>query len=559
MANVDLSFVRVRIPTPGNVTFVHPGVATGTGVANQSSVTALAHSGVATGTGVANQPTVIGNAGANVELSFARLSIPSSSGAAHPGYAFVSGKANAVTAKVSVNAGVATGTGVANQPSTGAGRSVNAGVATGTGVANQPTVIASTGSSSVHPGVATATGTAYNPTIAITVKVITRALADPPWTDPAVLEAVTGPSTRVTARIEIYESNGTIRWTGDTENRLIDGTISIDYGRDERRSIELSLDNWDNALAHNPNGGFWYDKIIKAYKGTQVSVESSVPGLYTNLSWEVQVGEFMIDRISQPHFPYRTAITGRDYTKKCLLSKFTQSTTFTAGQSVDVLVKAIATNAGITKFLIPVTGKTIDRDFTYERNTERWGAMKALANSRGYELFFDSAGYLVMREYQDPLNAPLALSLDTGIAGNLVTFEKSTNDTRVHNHIVVIGASATNAILPVFAEAKNTEPSSATRIARLGDRYYEETYESITEQVDAQDLADKLLKIHALEEWDLNFSSITFPWIEVGEIVEFNDPRPGVGDPDRFLLTTLSLPMGLGPMSGNAKRVTVVG
>src|ERR1044072_2226887 len=185
--------------------------------------------------------------------------------------------------------------------------------------------------------------------------------------------------------------------------------------------------------------------------------------------------------------------------------------------------------------------------------------MKEIADSYGYELFFDANGYLVMREYLDPLYSPLALELLTGAAGNLVSFEKSTNDSRVYNHIVVTGESSDAGLLPVFAEAKNLEPSSPTRISRIGDRVYTYTSSFITTVGQAQDTADKFLKIHALEEYDLNFSTISFPWVEVGEIVRFYDPRPGIGDPDRFLISSLSLPLGLGPMSGNAKRVAVVG
>jgi hypothetical protein len=175
-------------------------------------------------------------------------------------------------------------------------------------------------------------------------------------------------------------------------------------------------------------------------------------------------------------------------------------------------------------------------------------------------LFFNAQGYLVLRLALDPVLSPVAYTIQTGpIVGNLTGYTKSVNDTRIYNHILVTGESADQETVPVWAEALNTEPSSPTRISELGDRLYQYTSSFITTTAQAQTVADNFLKIHALEEFNLDFSSITFPWLEAGEIVEFIDPRPSPGQPTRFLLSSITLPLGLGPMSGNAKRVTVVG
>lgn len=578
--------------------------------------------------------------------------------------------------------------------------------------------------------------------------------------------AILGPTSELVNRIEICESDGTTRWnSGANDNRLIDGSVTVDYTRDERRSFDLTLDNSDFVLVHDP-AGFWYDKIIKTYCGvkyidttpvisTQVRTNlsknpragvntaefsynpqtggaatparitsagapnsdtayeitwttapsafgggvyqiTSVPngitggspysvaasgrcskdqrlgalfyfydntgllsaavsdikevnagdwvefkyenrvsptgttrilvGIYSQSGtgasnwevgdklamtsvmieqaasisssfngatpdfanhdyswtgspensssteivtiatqaaieaiWEVQVGEFMIDNISESNFPYVVKVTGRDYTKKCLVSKFTQATAYSSGTAIETAIKSIAQAAGVTKFILPLTGHNLGKDYFFERGVTRWEAMKQIADGFGYELFFDAQGYLVMREYLDPITAPLSYTLETGAYGTLVSYEKSLNDSRIYNHIVVTGESSDSTIIPVAAEATNNEPSSPTRINKLGDRVYQYTSSFITTVSQAQDVANKYLKIHALEEFDLNFSSIALPWLEVGEIVQFNDPRPAPGQPTRFLLTGLTLPLGLGAMSGNAKRVSVVG
>src|SRR5690348_16845167 len=49
---------------------------------------------------------------------------------------------------------------------------------------------------------------------------------------------------------------------------LLDGNVSCDYGRDERRAFDLTFDNTDGSISYDPNG-FWYDKVIKGYRGVQ--------------------------------------------------------------------------------------------------------------------------------------------------------------------------------------------------------------------------------------------------------------------------------------------------
>jgi hypothetical protein len=288
------------------------------------------------------------------------------------------------------------------------------------------------------------------------------------------------------------------------------------------------------------------------------TITTSTPTGYVETTWDTQVGEFMIDSIQESHFPYVVKVSGRDYTKKCLVSKFTATTSFAAAATIESVIKSIAMAAGVTKFQLPLTGKTLAKAYFFERGVARWEAMKEIADAYGYELFFDAQGYLVMREFLDPTTSPIAYTLQTGQYGNMTEYEKSLNDSRIYNHIVVTGESADDSIIPVSAQAINNNPSSPTRIAKMGDRVYQYTSSFITTTLQAQDVANKFLKIHALEEFDLNFGAIALPWLEVGEIIQFLDPRAYPGQPDKFLLTSVTLPLSLGPMSGTAKRVSIV-
>lgn len=360
------------------------------------------------------------------------------------------------------------------------------------------------------------------------------------------------PQVNVTRRIEILEADGSTLWDDKFSNkkRLISGAVSVDYARDERRSCDLELANFDGALIHKPNG-FWYDKVLRIFRGIEFYDTSGLR------SYEVTLGTFMIDRVVQARFPKTVKITARDFTKKCMLSKFVQATGFTAGTPIETVIGAIASNAGIQDRVLPVTGKVLGVDTFFERGTPRWEAMKKIAEAFSYELFFNAQAYLIMRLFVDPTSEADSYDFETGpVTGNLVDWEKSTNDTRIFNHISIAGSDPD--ILPVQAEALNNNPNSPTRIEVLGDRVfpYESAFITTTQQ--AQDLANAYLKIYGLEEYEINLSAVPAPWLEAGEVICFVDPAAAVNDPDRFLLTSFTIPLDLSPMSAVGRRVTIV-
>lgn len=364
-----------------------------------------------------------------------------------------------------------------------------------------------------------------------------------------VISAFLSSSTRHTRRVEIYEQDGVTRWVKDTVARLKGGGVTVDYSRSERRALDLTLANDDGVLITEA-GEFWYDKVIKVFRGVILDDDSR---------WETQIGEFMIDRITESNFPHEVRVTGRDYTKKGLLSKFERATQFATGLSLESIIGSIAANAGITKRNLSATGVVVNKTFYFERGTERWAAMKELANTYNYDIFFDSYGYLVIEPQVDPSTTPPILTISTGSGGNMASWEKSTSDARLYNHILVTSEGSDATILPMYSEAKNEDVNSPTSIAEIGDRLYQYTSSFYTEQSQLDDTAAKFLAIHSLEEFELSFESLMLPWLDCGVIVEFNDGEQGDSDPTRFLLSSLGFPLTLSPMSGTGKRVVIVG
>ena len=365
----------------------------------------------------------------------------------------------------------------------------------------------------------------------------------------AALTAIQGSNTQVTRRIEILNADGTV-WKSDAG--IISGSVNLSNSRKERRTFDLTLDNSDRSLdpyATVAGDSFWYDKLVRLYRGAEGP----------NFAYEAQLGEFQIDTISQPHFPFEVKVAGRDYTKKLMLDKFANSTTFAAGQAPETIVRNIALNGGIDFFNFPTTGKLINKDLTYERNTERWEACAQICDSFGYDLFFDAQGFLTMSAYVDPTLGGASWIFQTGEGvGNIASYGKSTADSQIFNSITVSGA-ASDIIIPVTVTVQNTQPDSPTSIARLGTRSWTYTSPLIGTTTDAYQTAISFLKIKALEAFELTFQGIVFPWLDVNQIIQFVDPLPIAGQPDKFLLTDLTIPLTLAPMTGTGKRITIVG
>lgn len=373
-----------------------------------------------------------------------------------------------------------------------------------------------------------------------------------------VIDALIAGAVRIKRRAEIYEKDGITPFDiPDWDSRLTGGEVSVDAFRSERRICDFTFNNYDNALRMDPYDGFYYDKVIKAFWGIQYYSGSLLR------EWETQVGEFMIDQIKEDYFPNEIKVTGRDYAKKCMVNKLVESVQFPQFTRIEVIIKALAINCGVTKFALPFTGMGYARDAAFERGTDRWKVIKDMADSIGYEVYFTGDGYLTMRPYGDPVMSPIRWIFRPGkLDGTLVKYSRSTNDSRIKNHVVVVGAAITSLAgftQTIHAEAVNTDPASPTRVDRLGHRmdFYESEF--ITDTGQAQAIANQRLRVSALEEYSIDFDSVIIPWLDGGDIVDIIDDDASDYIPRRFLLTSFTFPFTLTAMSGQARRVTMAG
>lgn len=276
-------------------------------------------------------------------------------------------------------------------------------------------------------------------------------------------------------------------------------------------------------------------------------------------TFEAPVGVFMIDNFQEQRFPKSISITGRDLTKKALNSKIGVPIQFKADAAVEE-IKAVLANAGLTDQNFPEHFLYDDPKgkISWDAGTSRWQIAKDLAERIDMEIFLDASGVVVGRHYQDPSTAKVTNIFKTGADGNLVDYTRSTNDSRLFNHVVVIGTDDDGPGLPPWGEAINDHPSSPTNVKRIGDRYTSWESAVVKNDKQAARMARRRLKFSALETYELSFDALAYPWVEAGEISRILELDRLPTDPDRFLVDTFSMPLGPGPMSGTGKRVTIV-
>jgi hypothetical protein len=322
------------------------------------------------------------------------------------------------------------------------------------------------------------------------------------------------------------------------------------------------------AIIRNGTGGYWIDIRLPNLNGAESRKLLAAALTYAKnvvpiKTWTTQMGEFYIDRISEANFPDSVKITSRDATKKLMNSKLSRTSVFTSGTSLRDFVSGQLSLGGIatSKMKLDIGEETLTSEMSFSAGASRWEMIKSSLESFGYERFFDAFGNFVVRKFLDPSMSPVVHSFGVGADGNLVSFERSVNDSRIYNRVIVTAAPADADANPIgyYGEARVTDANSPTHESRIGDRVLTVDAPWIASDIEAVELANTRLQVTALESYELSFESIYYPWLECGEIVRITDPDALDFEPDRFLLDSISYPLALGPMGGTGKRVTYVG
>ena len=376
-----------------------------------------------------------------------------------------------------------------------------------------------------------------------------------------VVEAVFGSApTKVIRYVEILEQDLTTVYRAKETLGFIDGSVSGDYQRTERKAFQLTLDNSDGDLVIKP-GELWYDKYIRIYYGFRYFNTD----IHEYEEWYRAIGTFMIDELDYGTYPRSIVMTGRDRTKKLLQSKFRYSTSFDEGEAMEDVVQAIALAGGIPldQMSIPFpTNVFLQEDMLFEAGSTRWDALVAVTVPNMWEVRFQGDGTFSLEETKDFNTFESIEEISTGWLGtleqpeeekNVIKIRKKRRDTRLYNVVVVVGESANG--VGVTAVAENNDPSSPTSTQEIGERVYHYKSPNITTVAQAQAFADQLLTVMGLEEYEADLETLVLPWIEEADLITFHHEEHISGEPTGFILMTYQIPLQLQSMKLGLRRI----
>lgn len=334
---------------------------------------------------------------------------------------------------------------------------------------------------------------------------------------------------------------------------VLDGSVTIDRTRQQRRTMSLTISNENGAWTPSPSSPLFLNRIVQVQRALYVGSQPE---------W-VPLGTFLIDdpEVTVSAGGSSIRLAGTDRTKLALSSNFTAPYTLGAGTRVRDAVRALAQQAGMGSddrlYSLDDGGKFLGTDATFEESDNRLDAMMRLAQDYALDLYPDALGVLVLRPLLALETVAPVWTFERGSQAIMLGLTKRFSDATLFNHTVAIGEGVDFG--PYRGEARDLNPASPVYnpvdgSGPVGDRVAP-VYRSagITSIAQAQEVAQAMLRDVALVQEAVSVPSVTHPALEAGDVVQITEATSATAA--RYSLDVVTQPVGGGPMQLSANRV----
>jgi hypothetical protein len=204
---------------------------------------------------------------------------------------------------------------------------------------------------------------------------------------------------------------------------------------------------------------------------------------------------------------------------------------------------ALLGQVGITNVYAEATTLTVGYTL-YEEGTDVWEQVNKLAESIGYEVWYDANGQLTLRRIpSQSVDSPAVWEFVEGEWSIINYLDKKVSDEDSWNYVVVIGNNPLNS-LPIREVAFDNDQRSPTYTDGVSNvRAIVRKYSSITNSASARAAATALLEKGAGLQEFLQISCIPHPAFEVGDVVYVK--RTNAKIDGKYVITKVSLPLNL--------------
>jgi len=319
----------------------------------------------------------------------------------------------------------------------------------------------------------------------------------------------------------------------DFQDFIVDGNVDVDQTRGTRRTASITVTNDNGTFTPDDdpdyNGKFYVNRNVRLYRGVVLAGGTT---LYA------PIGTFMIDvadAIVEKNMSVVT-LTMSDHWKKFTKSLVTTGKTYAVGTHINTIIRELAAKSGANYPLVPAidplsarTSETtlLQTKWVLERGESVGDRIKELATQFGIDIYFNVEGRLTTNDRRDPKDVQEVWHFydtqGTGAEGMLLSVRRTLTDDNLFNHIFVIGLG--DETHPVLFDLKDTNPSSITNIARIGDRVKIIESQVVSTQAQATSAGLKYWNNHFNLFEEVAIDTVCMPALDVDDVIRITEPK----------------------------------
>jgi hypothetical protein len=271
----------------------------------------------------------------------------------------------------------------------------------------------------------------------------------------------------------------------------------------------------------------------------EVDVDSSVEEV-------VPIGVFTLNDVEIVDGPNGLAIelSGADLSRRVSRNRWDDTYVIDAGGNYGTAIQDLIRNRmPDAAFNFASTPRATPRLFFGEQSSnDPWEDAQKMAESIGYEVFFDARGICTLRPEPDPDVDDSVWEFNDTTHPTILEVRRRVTDENTYNKVIVTGESSQNAV-PVRGVAIDDDPASPTYyLGPYGTVTYRLTSPLVTVTPQADEAAQALLlRVKGATE-AVEMDVVPMPALEPGDVVTVDRSKSKIEG--RFLIDQLSIPLG---------------
>jgi hypothetical protein len=352
----------------------------------------------------------------------------------------------------------------------------------------------------------------------------------------AFLAKVGGNNTMVTSLV-VADPSGPVRVLYP-----LSGSVTISGTDSVRRTLSASFYDLDGSLTPR------YGVELLAPFGNEIAPYRGVV-LDDGSTEMVPLGVFVITESTAEAAGagVTVAVTAQDRSAR-LMAALSEAISFESGTDLGSVILTVLGNSWPSSWgALPVSqvrSTYTTPALTIATGDVPWTWCRDLAQSYGYDLYFDADGNLRMAQWVDPSGVDPTLTYTYGDESVILTEKAVVNSADVYNGVIVLG-EGTEWTAPVRGEAWEDNLASPTNPSgKFGRRPAVVTVAGLYDPVSANQVAASLLASTIGAGADVDWTQLVNPALDVNDTIDVADfgPHPHA----RFVLDQLTVPLGEG-------------